>query len=432
MPSRYGHESRILLRSYAPINAIIPGMIIEFIYDKKKTSDSKPLVFVLWNDDLYKSGSKSYFTWLAFLGLIMGIGFIFFIKQFTYGLGITGLSRDVTWGFYIAQLTFMVGVAASAVMVVLPYYLHNYKAYAKLTILGEFVAIGSCIMCMLFVVVDMGMPFRIVNMFLHPSPNSMMFWDSVVLMGYMVLNIMISRVTLDAEKKGIAPPKWIKPFIILSIPWAVSIHTVTAFLYAGLAARPYWLTAVLAPRFLASAFAAGPALLIVIAIIVRKVSKFDVGKEPIQRLAITVTYAMCINVFMVLMELFTAFYSNMPEHTAHFKYLYFGLEGKTALVPWIWTSIVMAIVSLILLINPKTRRKENVLVFACVILFLSIWIDKGMGMVVTGFIPSPLGEVVEYLPTFPEVMITLAVYAFGAAIITGLYKIALTIREQIA
>ena len=199
-------------------------------------------------------GSKNYWGWIFFLSALMIVSFFFYLEQTSYGLGITGLSRNVTWGFYIAQFTFLVGVAASGVMVVLPYYLHDFKTFGKLTILGEFLAISSVVMCMLFIFVDMGQPFRIINVFLYPSPQSPMFWDTVALGGYLLLNVVISRVVLDAERKSIAPPRWIKPIIILSIPWAISIHTVTAFLYSGLAAKPFWMTAVLAPRFLASAF----------------------------------------------------------------------------------------------------------------------------------------------------------------------------------
>ncbi|MBU1881059.1 polysulfide reductase NrfD, partial [bacterium] len=233
-------------------------------------------------------GGKGYWTLIVILLAVIGVGVLAYLKQFSEGLTVTGLSRDVSWGLYIAQFTFLVGVAASAVMVVLPYYLHNYKMFGKLTILGEFLAIGACIMCMTFIFVDMGQPFRIGNVFLYPSPHSMMFWDTVVLFGYLLLNILISRVAMSSENKGVAPPKWIKPFIILSIPWAISIHTVTAFLYSGLAARPFWMTAVLAPRFLASAFASGPALLIILCLILKRFTKFDAGREPIQKLGVIV------------------------------------------------------------------------------------------------------------------------------------------------
>jgi Ni/Fe-hydrogenase subunit HybB-like protein len=317
------------------------------------------------------------------------------------------------------------------VMMVLPYYLHNAKAFGKMTILGEFLAISSVIMCATFIFVDMGQPFRILNVFLHPTLHSMMFWDTVALGGYLLLNIVISQVTLSSEKKGINPPSWIKPIIIISIPWAISIHTVTAFLYAGLPGRSFWLTAILAPRFLASAFASGPALLILLAMIVRKFTKFDPGKEAIQKMGLIVTYAMLLNVFFILMELFTAFYSNIPEHKIHFQYLLFGIDGKSTLVPWMWTSFTLAIFSLIFLLIPKLRKNETTLAIACVAVFISIWIDKGMGMVVAGFVPSPLGQVIEYFPTIPEVLITLGVYGIGFLIVTILYKVALSVREEL-
>lgn len=377
-------------------------------------------------------GDRRYWVWIGFLAAVIFVAFLFYLRQFNEGLTVTGMSRDVTWGLYIAQFTFLVGVAASAVMVVLPYYLHNYKVFGKITILGEFLAIGAVFMCLTFVFVDMGQPLRIINVFRFPTPHSLMFWDTVALMGYLVLNMLISHITLSSERKGIAPPRWIKPIIILSIPWAVSIHTVTAFLYSGLAARPFWLTAILAPRFLASAFSAGPALLILFCFLLRKITKFDAGKEAVQRLAVIVTYAMAINVFFVLMELFTALYSDIPHHVMHFQYLFFGLEGNVKLVPWMWTSVSLAVLSLILLLNPKTRRNEATLGIACVALFIAIWIEKGLGMVVTGFIPNPLGVVTEYWPTFPELMISVGVYGIGILIISLLYKIALSVRGQVS
>jgi Ni/Fe-hydrogenase subunit HybB-like protein len=375
-------------------------------------------------------GSKKYWVWIFFLSAIILIGVYFYSRQFGYGLGITGLSRDVSWGFYIAQLTFLVGVAASGVMVVLPYYLHNYKAFGKLTILGEFLAIASIVMCMLFVCVDLGQPLRIINIILYPTPNSILFWDTVVLSGYLLLNVIISHTVLEAERKSVAPPKWIKPIIILSIPWAISIHTVTAFLYSGLAARPFWMTAVLAPRFLASAFSSGPALLLIMVFIIKKITKFDPGKEAIKELGLIITYAMCANVFFILMEFFTAFYSSIPEHIRHFQYLYFGLDGHNTLVPWMWSSAILAIVSLVLLLIPKYRKNEKILVWICAAIFISIWIDKGLGMVVTGFIPTPLGKVVDYSPTAPELFISLAIWAIGFFIITVFYKITLSLRKS--
>ena len=168
-------------------------------------------------------GSRSYWMLLGFWALIILMGLAAYGRQLTEGLTITGMSREVTWGLYIAQFTFLVGVAASAVMVVLPYYLHNYKQFGRVVILGEFLAVSAVAMCMLFIFVDMSNPVRVMNIMLHPTPNSLMFWDMVVMTGYLLLNVVISRVTFSCERKGIAPPKWVKPLIYLSIPWAVRV-----------------------------------------------------------------------------------------------------------------------------------------------------------------------------------------------------------------
>ncbi len=377
-------------------------------------------------------GSKRYYGWLTALLVVIGIGFGFYLWQLKFGLGITGMSRDVTWGFYIAQFTFLVGVAASAVMLVLPYYLHHYKAFGKITILGEFLAVASVTMCILFIFVDLGQPMRVLNVLLYPTPNSVLFWDMIVLNGYLLLNIVIGWNVLEAERNASAPPAWIKPLIYISIPWAVSIHTVTAFLYCGLPGRGFWLTAILAPRFLSSAFASGPSLLILLCLIVRKLTKFDPGKEQIQSLAKIVAYAISINVFFFLCEVFVVFYSKIPEHMDHFKYLFVGLHGHGVLVPWMWTSLGLMVISILLLVIPSTRQNESILAIACVTVFAGTWIDKGLGMISGGFVPSPLHHVNEYIPTAPEILITLGVWATGFFVLTVLFKIAITVKEEAA
>ena len=381
--------------------------------------------------ELAIKGSKKYYGWMTFLLMIIGIGFLVYLKQLDFGLGITGLSRDTSWGFYIANFTFLVGVAAGGVMVVLPYYLHDYKAFGKVTILGEFLAIASVIMCVMFILVDLGQPMRVVNVFLYPSLQSVLFWDTIVLNGYLILNLVIGWNVLEAERNNVHYQAWVKPLIYLSIPWAVSIHTVTAYLYCGLPGRGFWMTAILAPRFLSSAFAAGPALLILLCLIIRRVTHFDPGREQIQSLAKIVAYAICINVFFFLCEVFVVFYSQIPEHMDHIKYLFIGLHGKSAYVPWMWASFSLMAIGIILTVNPFTRKNEGVLAVACVVIFLGTWIDKGLGMIAGGFTPSPLHHVNEYIPSLPEVVIALAVWATGFLILTALFKIAVGVKEEV-
>ena len=376
------------------------------------------------------SGSSRYWAWIFFLLAVIGMGCLAYMKQLNEGLGITGLSRDVSWGLYIGQFTFLVGVAASAVMLVIPYYLHDFKKFGKIVILGEFLAVSAVIMCVLFIMADMGQPMRVANILLHPTPGSIVFWDVVVLNGYLLLNLIIGWTTLGADRKGVRPPDWVKPLIYLSIPWAVSIHTVTAFLYAGIPGRHFWLTAVMAARFLASAFAGGPALLIILALLVRKFSKFDPGTEAIQAIGKIVTYAMFANVFLLGLEFFTAFYSNIPGHMHPFHYLYGGIDGHTKMVPLMWLSSILAVVALAILVFPHLRRNENILAFACIALFSSLWIDKGFGLIIGGFVPNMFEGITEYWPTLLETIITLGVWAIGFLILTVLYKVAIAVRED--
>jgi molybdopterin-containing oxidoreductase family membrane subunit len=376
-------------------------------------------------------GGRKYWIWMACLLGFMGLGFIMWLYQFREGLGVTGMSRDISWGVYIAQFTFLVGVAAAGVMVVLPYYINHYKPFARITILAEFLGVAAVLMCLLFILVDLGNPIRALNVILHPSPRSILFWDMIVLNGYLFLNIFIGWNVLMAERKGSPPPGWIKPFIYISIPWAISIHTVTAFLYAGLPGRHFWLTAIMAARFLSSAFAAGPALLILFCLIVRKTTKFDPGKEQIQTLGGIVAYAMILNVFFFLLECFTAFYSQIPGHMHTIVYLFRGLHGHSGLVPWMWTSAFFAVVSLVLLIVPASRRSLDTLAVACVTVFIATWIDKGVGLVIGGFIPNPMEHITEYVATVPEVFITLGVWATGFFVLSALYKVAITVKEEL-
>jgi molybdopterin-containing oxidoreductase family membrane subunit len=375
------------------------------------------------------TGGRRYWGWIILLLVLMAVGLICYLRQLQFGLGITGMSRDVSWGIYIAQFTFFVGVAASAVMVVLPYYLHNVQQFARITILGELLAVAAVIMCMLFIFVDMGQPARVLNVLLYPTPHSLMFWDMVALTGYLLLNAVVSFVMLSAEQKGMAAPHWIKPVIYLSIPWAVSIHTVTAFLYNGLAGRSLWFTAILAPRFLASAFASGPALLILLCLLLRRLTSFDAGHEAIRRLGVIVAYAMTVNVFFLLLELFTALYSRVPEHRESFEYLFFGLGGDYHLVPFMWLSVVLGVAALVALLTPRLRRNERVLALASAAVFVSLWLEKGMSLIVAGFVPSPLRAVTAYAPTAPEWAIVVGIWAVGALLVTVFYKITVAVRE---
>jgi Ni/Fe-hydrogenase subunit HybB-like protein len=376
--------------------------------------------------ELILKGRPRFYLWLCFLGAIFGLGFIVYIFQANIGLAITGMSRDVSWGLYIAQFTYFVGVAAGAVMLVLPAYFHHYEKFKRIIIFGEFMAVGAVIMCMLFIVVDLGQPQRALNVLLHPTPNSVMFWDMTVLFGYLLLNIIIGWVTLEAARNDVKPPKWIKVLIYISIIWAFSIHTVTGFLYAGIPGRHYWLTAIMAARFLASAFCSGPAILLLLLMAVRRVTGFEPGREAMKTLSTIITYAMCVNVFFYLLEIFTAFYSGIPGHQHSILYLFTGHDGHMAWInSWMWTAVVFAVLSLLMLIPPALRYNDKILPWALILLVIASWIDKSLGLLIGGFVPNMFETVTEYTPTIPEILV-----ALGGIIISVLWKIAMDVKKE--
>ncbi|MBU0681082.1 MAG: polysulfide reductase NrfD [Proteobacteria bacterium] len=386
--------------------------------------------------DKILKGNGLYWGWLTLLLMIMGAGAVAYLVQFNYGLGATGMSRDVTWGIYISQFTFLVGVAAGGLMLVLPYYLHDYKSFGRITLLGEFMAIAAVAMCLMFIIADLGQPMRAMNVILHPSPNSMLFYDMIVLNGYLFLNVLCGFVVLSSEYRGIKYPNWVKPFIYLSIPWAVSIHTVTAFLYCGLPGRHFWLTAVLAPRFLASAFAAGPALLMVIALIMKRTANFDVGQTAKDKLVTIIGYAAIINFFLLGCEVFVGYYSNIPGHMHTLDYLFFGLVDHSTgvmhnnLVPFMRASVAMGIVGIGMLFLARKQKSDAMLATSCILIFVAFWIDKGLGLVLGGFVPSPMEHVVEYVPTVVELTVTAGVWSTGFFILTLLYKLVVAVKRD--
>lgn len=382
-------------------------------------------------------GKSTYWMWLAFLSALIGVGAICYIRQFNYGMGLTGMGRDVSWGLYISQFTFLVGVAAGGLMLVLPFYIHDYKEFGRLTILGEFLAISALIICLMFILADIGQVTRGLNMVWHPTPNSMLFWDMCVLWGYLILNALCGWVILTAERKQVKPPKWIYIFVYISIPFAVSIHTVTAMLYCGIPGRHFWLSAITAPRFLASAFAAGPALIVFLCIIMKRVAHFDAGQKAITKLTTIIMYAVLINAFFVSLEFFVGFYSNIPGHMETLQYLFFGIEhhGHTYnnLVPFMWTFVVFCVagVSLLAYLKIKKEYNEMIIAAACAMIFIALWLDKGLGFVLGGMAVNPLNQIVEYYPTLNELGVTVGIWSTGALLVTLLYKIAIGVEHEV-
>ena len=393
------------------------------------------IFFSLMKDGLASAtiGNTKYHIWMGSLTLFMLLGAYCYYIQLAEGLVVTGMSDRVSWGLYISNFTFLVGVAAAAVMLVMPTYVLKDFDFSRAVLIGEGMAVAALIMCLAFVTVDLGGPANawhlIPGIGTFNFPNSMLSWDVIVLNGYLFLNLTIPLYILMMKYQGKEPHRnFYLPGVLLSVFWAVGIHMVTAFLYAGLPARPFWNNALLGPRFLASAFAAGPALIILALQIIKNNSSYTIANTTIRKISMVVTVAAQVNLIMLISELFKEFYAP-THHSISAFYLYFGLEGKNALMPWIYSSITMNVIATTILTIHILRKDLKWLNVACVLIFVAVWIEKGMGLIIPGFIPGPWGDIVEYAPTWIEIGVTVGIWSMGCFIFSILIKAFIPIEQ---
>ena len=392
------------------------------------------LSFVSGSVRLVLQGNRWYFAWISFLGVLIVWGLTAWIQQLNQGLIVTNMRDQVSWAFYIGNFTFLVGVAAAAVMLVIPAYIYDWKPIKEIAIFGELLAVSAIVMCMLFVLVDVGRPDRAWHLMPFVGslnlPSSLLGWDVLVLNAYLVLNVVIvGHLLFTGFHKRPYRRRVVVPLLLFSIPAAVGIHTVTAFVYAGVAARPFWNSAILAPRFLASAFCSGPAILLILFQILRRTTSIEIKNEAIWKIAELMAYAMFLNLFLFGAEIFREYYSN-THHLIHTQYLFSGIHGHRALVPFAWASLIASVIAFLLFLVPATRRNLVTLNLGCLLIYSGVYIEKGMALVIPGMTPDTLGELYEYVPTLTEVRIGAGIFAIGFLIFTMLCKIAIPILQE--
>ena len=377
------------------------------------------------------AGDRVYWAWIGLLAALIVSGVFAYAGQLRHGLVLTAMRDQVSWGFYIGNFTFMVGVAAAAVILVIPAYVYQWKPIREIVIFGELLAVSSILMCLLFVTVDIGRPERFWHL-IPPLgrlnfPRSILAWDMVVLNAYLLINLaVVTHILFRAFCGQPYDKRLVVPLVLLSIPMAIGIHTVTAFLYNGLASRPYWNSSILAPQFLASAFSSGPAILLVVLQLLRRFTRFEIRDEAIWKIAELMAYAIFLNLFLHGAEAFKEYYSN-TEHLLYTRYWFQGIGPHRTLVPYAWAAVGLNLLALALFLVPAARRHVVTLNVACLATYAGCYIEKGMGLIVPGFTPDVLGEIYEYTPTMTELRVAAGVFAIGFLVFTLLLKVAVPI-----
>ena len=385
--------------------------------------------FILFVFDFLKAGFTGgplFWGWMLILSFfIMLWGYGEYV-QITNGMIVTNLNDQVSWGFYLANFVFMVGVAAAAVTVVFPAYVYKHKELHKIVVLGEMLAIAAVVMCLLFVFAHMGRPDRLWHIFpvigIFNWPNAMLTWDVLVLSGYLILNVVGGFYYLYKKYAGTKLNKaFYLPIVYIAIVWALSIHTVTAFLINTMPARPMWFHSMMPIKFITTAFAAGPSLIIIVFLLVRRFTPMKIADEAFHMLSQIVTWCLGIALFLTLSEIVTELYPS-TEHSMGLQYLMFGHNGLSKLVPFFWTALALMVGSFIMLLIPRLRKNMAVLPFICIAAFVGIWVEKGMGLMLPGVIPTPIGEFAEYMPSSIELMVVGGIWAIGFFVLTIMLK----------
>ncbi len=387
--------------------------------------------FVTGSISVVIRGNGLYYAWIALLFLVIAAGATAYGLQLQHGLIISNMRDQVSWGFYIGNFTFLVGVAAAAVVLVIPAYVYEWGPIKEVVLIGELLAVAAIVMCMLFVTVDVGRPERLWHMLPGlGSPNfpySLLVWDILVLNAYFVVNYFVVTYLLYRMYQG-EPYRgsFIMPVIFLSIPLAILIHTVTAFLFVSLVSRPFWHSAILAPRFLASAFCSGPALLVLIFQILRRVGRLVIHDAGLYKIGELLAYAMAVNLFLLGAEVFREFYFE-SAHAMHGHFQWFGTAARIDIAVYTWVSLVFNAVAFVIFVVPALRHRLPWLNIGCVLAVVGVFIEKGLGLLLPGMTPDPLGEVYAYNPSLVELIVGAGVWGVGALLFTLMVKVAMAI-----
>lgn len=354
----------------------------------------------------------------AFLGSLVVLLVIFVAGmaawgyQISNGLIVTGMRDVQIWGLYISFFMLFVGLSAGGLIVASAGSIFNVRRLAPLAPLAIWTSLVTVAIAALLILPDMGHPERLLNLVLHAQFFSPLVWDVAVIVIYGSLSLVYLwlhlRPTLAAQGNRLAFARGpldeaarhrnernVKAFAFVMLPVAISVHSVTAWIFGLQPAHPYWSSAILAPLFVASALASGLGLLLVVILLVRRAGLLDVAGDTVSWLAALLGVFIAVDLFMLFAEFLTTLYPGNPTDTQPLQLL---LSGPFAWV--LWTEIVLMVIAFVLVFTHRLRERPLVVGIAGVLTVVGTLMYR-LGMVLAGFYdpllnPAPgvaLGEV---------------------------------------
>jgi molybdopterin-containing oxidoreductase family membrane subunit len=362
-------------------------------------------------------------AWWAVLIAGLGIGLSAFLYQWANGLGVTGLSNTISWGMYIISFMFLVGVSAGGLIVVAGSELVESDRFEPLTRLAVVVSGTAIAAAAISILPDLGRPQLVWKMIWQPHWTSPLIWDVIVITVYLT----IAAVDLWLLTRPQPQPKALRTMAFIALPAAVLVHSVTAWIFGLLVARPFWNTALLAPMFVSSALVSGTALLIVVAYAVERTTDWDPSERVFPDLGRLMVWFIGVDAFLLFAEILTTYLSRVPDHL---KQLNVILVGRLA--PVFWAEVLIGVVVPFAVFASRLRYRRGWVVAAAALALVGVFF-KRINIVMTsmfeplvglapgipggrpgqGFRPDQI-----YVPTIVEVGVLIGVAAFVGALIT--------------
>lgn len=376
------------------------------------------------------------------LGVIVGWAAYQYHFQFSEGLGVTGLNKPVFWGLYIANFIFWVGLSAGGIAVSALVHLMDKKDMKPVAIMAEIMAASFLVIAAMFIIMDLGRPTYMYKLFQHPHFSSPLLWDVTVINSYLFLCLALlyfsarqqilrrighvwawkpvvflatlGRTRLSPESLE-TDHRLLTALAIVSIPAAVALHSVTAWILGLVKGQPGWNTPILAPLFIASALVSGFAAVTLGVIVGRKLFKFPVSEAVVHMLGRYLVVAILVLMYLLFSEFLTVGYSGTLSHLEVFDEV---LWGRFSGIFW-FDAIVGILVPLLLLTLPWNKSVFTVGV-ASLLVVVGVFAERTYLLLPALMRPNSLtGAVSSYTPTSLEWSLMAGAWSVGCLLFLG-------------
>ena len=371
---------------------------------------------------------RNLYIWTGALGLLSLIGFGALGYQLINGLGVTAMNNATSWGLYITMFMFFVGLSAGGLIVSSSATVFNIPAFKVVAKPATILSTVCIIVAGIFIMVDIGSPFRVLNLILHSQFKSPLMWDVCVITLYLCINVAYLYLMTRKEPSK----KALSVMSRIALPVAILVHSVTAWIFGLQIAREGWHSALMAPLFVASALDSGLALLIIVLVLLIKFKVFTVEKKLITTLAGLLVTCVAVDAYFVFSEILTMFY---PQEESVMLVLNEMLKGSMA--PFFWGEVILGfLIPLAILLFKKNREKTSLVIFSSVLIvigvfFKRVWllftsfihphVEGAPGITLGSYTPSESPNVFpsfwtlhgQYVPTLVELMVVVGMISFG-------------------